>query len=149
VLPSSTKQSAPVGSLARERDERVAVERAASLKHAHERNPRHARRTLRICHGWNTKRARARARPLRARVARLGRYATCTDERRNSPRNPLSCSCDECTHTDRLAREAGPQLLARRAGARVGFIVDGDDYYRALAESFARAERSIAIVGGT
>jgi phospholipase D1/2 len=30
---------------------------------------------------------------------------------------------------------------------RVAFIVDGEAYYRALAESFARAERSIAIVG--
>jgi phospholipase D1/2 len=31
--------------------------------------------------------------------------------------------------------------------SRVGFIVDGEDYYRALADAFARAERSIAIVG--
>src|SRR5262245_17230333 len=31
--------------------------------------------------------------------------------------------------------------------SRVAFLIDGENYYRALADSFARAERSIAIVG--
>jgi len=31
--------------------------------------------------------------------------------------------------------------------SRMAFLVDGEDYYRAVAESFARAERSIEIVG--
>jgi phosphatidylserine/phosphatidylglycerophosphate/cardiolipin synthase-like enzyme/uncharacterized membrane protein YdjX (TVP38/TMEM64 family) len=45
-----------------------------------------------------------------------------------------------------LARPGHNCWRVERA-ARVGFLIDGENYYRALADAFARAEREIAIVG--
>jgi phosphatidylserine/phosphatidylglycerophosphate/cardiolipin synthase-like enzyme/uncharacterized membrane protein YdjX (TVP38/TMEM64 family) len=45
-----------------------------------------------------------------------------------------------------LARPGHNCWRVERA-ARVAFLIDGENYYRALADAFARAEREIAIVG--
>jgi len=46
-----------------------------------------------------------------------------------------------------LIAQPGHNCWRVERASRVAFLVDGEEYYRALADSFARAERSIAIVG--
>lgn len=50
------------------------------------------------------------------------------------------------TPTSPIARP-GHNCWQVASASRVAFLIDGENYYRAVAESFARAERSIDIVG--